>query len=90
MNDNERKIEEGLAIIELERQEGWNMLVNKIKNESLQLFKDMKRIELEGRSLSDIGSEYVSIIQKANGLERVLTIVEEIKEAYEQANKQHE
>jgi len=90
MDDKERAIEEGLAIKELERQEGWTILVRKIKAESLALFTDMKRIELEGRSLSDIGSEYVSIIQRANGLERVLEIVEKIKEAAAQANKQHE
>lgn len=87
MNEQERKIENGLAIQELERTEGWKLIRSKIEEESQATLADLRRLELEGRSLSDIGSDYIARIQRINGLERVLEIVTEIKEKYEEATR---
>jgi len=81
----EKAIEEGEMIQELERCQGWTIITSRIKEEVLQCLHELRQIDLDGRSLENIGSEYISRIQKVNGLERVLEIVNEIKEAHEQA-----
>lgn len=89
MNEKERTIENGLAIQELERTEGWRIIRQKIEEETQATLADLRRIDLEGRALSDIGSDYIARIQRINGLERVLEIVTEIKEEYEEATRQN-
>lgn len=89
MNEKERTIENGLAIQELERTEGWKVIKQKIEEEAQATLADLRRIDLEGRALSDIGSDYIARIQRINGLERVLEIVTEIKEEYEEATRKH-
>ncbi len=85
MNEKEKAIEDGLAIQDLERSQGWQLVKARIEEESQATLVDLRRIELDGRSLSDIGSDYISRIQRINGLERVLEIVTEIKEKHEEA-----
>ena len=87
MNDKDRTIEDGQAIQELERTEGWKLIRSKIEEESQATLADLRRIDLEGRALSDIGSDYIARIQRINGLERVLEIVTEIKEKHEEATR---
>jgi hypothetical protein len=89
MDPKEKVIEEGLAIQDLERTEGWAIIKAKITEESQATLADLRRIELEGRSLGDIGSDYIARIQRINDLERVLEIVTEIKEAHEEATRNH-
>lgn len=89
MNERERNIEDGLAIQELERTEGWAIIKRKIEEETQATLADLRRIDLEGRALSDIGSDYIARIQRINGLERVLEIVTEIKEKHEEATRQN-
>lgn len=90
MNERERTIENGLAIQELERTEGWAILKARMQEELAGTLADLRRIDLEERSLSDIGSEYIARIQRINGLERFLEIAQEIKEEYEQEINNHE
>lgn len=89
MDPKEKAIEDGLAIQDLERTPGWKIIKAKIEEESQATLADLRRIELEGRSLGDIGSDYIARIQRINGLERVLEIVTEIKEAHEEATRNH-
>lgn len=86
-NDNEKLIEEGLAIQEMQRSEGWLILKGKIDEEIQQTTAELRQIELEGRSLSDVGAEYIAKIQRMNGLERYLGIVNEIMERFQEASK---
>lgn len=79
--------EEALAIMELEKTEGWQILKERIESEEKSAMRELRRIELEGRSLESIGSDYIANIQRINGLNRVLEIVEEIKERYQQSNQ---
>lgn len=87
MNEREKAIEEGLAIQELERGQGWQIIKARIAEEAQGTLADLRRIDLEGRALSDIGSDYIARIQRINGLERVLEIVTEIKEKHEEATR---
>lgn len=86
-SDRERATDEGLAIQELKRSEGWPIIESKIKEETQSAVEDLRRISLDGRSLGEVGSEYIALIQKINGLERVLEIVREIEERYQEAQK---
>jgi len=89
--EREKIIENGLAIQDLERSLGWQIVKARINEEAQATLVDLRRIELEGRSLSDIGSDYISRIQRINGLERVLEIITEIREKYDEATrKNHE
>lgn len=87
MDQKEKAIEQGLAIQELERSDGWQIVKAVIEEEQHSTLIDLRRIELEGRSLSDIGSDYIARIQRINGLGRVLEIIEEIKEKHQEATR---
>lgn len=83
MDPKEQAQQDALDIVEMQRTRGWEILRAKIEEESRATLDDLRRIDLEGRPLHDIGSDYVSRIQRINGLERVLEIVTEIEEAGE-------
>lgn len=87
MDPKEKAIEDGLAIQDLERSQGWKIIKARIDEETQATLADLRRIELDGRSLGDIGSDYIARIQRINGLERVLEIVTEIKEKHEEATR---
>lgn len=89
MDPREKAIEEGLAIQDLERSEGWALVKARIEEEAQATLVDLRRIDLDGRSLADVGSDYIARIQRINGLERVLEIVTEIKEKHEEATRHH-
>jgi hypothetical protein len=80
MDEKELAQEEGLSIIELERSEGWTILSKRIREEMDALVIEQRGIELSGRQLQEIATDYIRITQKLNGLARVFEIVEEIKE----------
>lgn len=81
--DQDQKFQDALDIKEMQRTRGWEILRARVEEESRATLDDLRRIDLEGRPLHDIGSDYVSRIQRINGLERVLEIVTEIEEAGE-------
>lgn len=67
-------------IQDIEKMEGWAIYQSSIKEEIETEVENLRRIEVEGRTLQDVGAEYVRIVQKINGLSRALEIPEEIKE----------
>jgi hypothetical protein len=85
MDGKEKDREEGLAVMELERSEGWNVLKRHIESELASCTEEQRAIELKGRPLQEIATDYISVTQKINGLTRVFEIVNEIKERKEQA-----
>lgn len=78
-------IEEGLAIKELKRQSGWGILENKIQDRIDNAVTDMRNIELENRTLQDIGAEYVSKAKLIDGLNQVFEIIRDIEAKKEEA-----
>ncbi len=75
MNENKR------SILDIEKMEGWNLYQERVREEISREVDNLRRIEIEGRTLQDVGAEYVRTIQKINGLSRALEIPEEIKES---------
>lgn len=73
-------MEQGLAIQELQRSEGWVLLEGKIRSEIESAMQEQRQIELSGRNLQEIATDYISITQKINGLSRVLEMVNEYLE----------
>ncbi len=68
-------------ILDVEKMAGWKLFQQKIMEERNREIENIRRIEIEGRTLQDVGAEYVRIVQKINGLSRALEIPEEIKGA---------
>lgn len=83
----EQRIAAGLAVLELERSSGWAAVRNRIEAEVSQCVEEQRLIEIRGRALQDIATDFISITQKINGLRRVLEIIEEIKEERQQAER---
>jgi len=80
MDQAAEAMEQGLAIQELQRSEGWVLLEGKIRSEIESAMQEQRQIELSGRNLQEIATDYISITQKINGLSRVLEMVNEYLE----------
>jgi len=83
--DREKAIQEGLAIQELQRQLGWKILLDHIQTEVDRAMLEMRNMELQGKSLQDIGVEYVSQVKLIEGLDKVKAIVRDIENRRESA-----
>ena len=81
--DLEVQIEEGKAIQDLIRQDGWRLLQVKIKEE----IEDERRalMEINPKSFPELAMEFIEHQKMMRGLERVLEIVEEFLTAKENA-----
>jgi len=79
----EVQIEEGKAIQDLIRQDGWRLLQAKIKEE----IEDERRalMEINPKSFPDLAMEFIGHQKMMKGLERILEIVEEFLIAKENA-----
>lgn len=66
-------------ILDIEKMEGWKLYQQQVREEVNREVENLRRVEIEGRTLQDIGAEYVRIIQKINGLNRAIEIPEELK-----------
>ena len=86
VKDLEVQIEEGKAIQDLIRQDGWRLLQAKIKEE----IEDERRalMEINPKSFPDLAMEFIEHQKMMKGLERVLEIVEEFLTAKENAENQ--
>ena len=84
--DLEVQIEEGKAIQDLIRQDGWRLLQAKIKEE----IENERRalMEINPKSFPDLAMEFIEHQKMMKGLERVLEIVEEFLTAKENAENQ--
>ena len=79
----EVQIEEGKAIQDLIRQDGWRLLQEKIKEE----IEDERRalMEINPKSFPELAMEFIGHQKMMKGLERILEIVEEFLIAKENA-----
>lgn len=69
-----------IEILDLEKMAGWHTYQERIRKEIEMEWENLRGIKIEGRTREDIASDYITIIQKINGLKRALEIPEEIKE----------
>ena len=81
--DLEVQIEEGKAIQDLIRQDGWRLLQAKIKEE----IEDERRalMEINPKSFPELAMEFIGHQKTMRGLERIFEIVEEFLIAKENA-----
>ena len=81
--DLEIQIEEGKAIQDLIRQDGWRLLQAKIKEE----IEDERRalMEINPKSFPDLAMEFIEHQKMILGLERVFEIIQELLSAKENA-----
>lgn len=66
-------------ILDIEKMAGWKLYQQRVIEEKDREVQNLRNIEIEDRTLQDIGADYVRSIQKINGLMRALEIPEEIK-----------
>lgn len=63
--------------------EGWSIIKNRIDARVADAVEELRNMEIEGRSLQDIGAEAVSAIKLIEGLRTVETEINIIIEAYD-------
>lgn len=73
-------------MLDLERSAGWQTLLRYINEEIQTEYRKQKDIDLSG-TLQEIATEYITITKKIEGMERVLSLVEEIKHRRERLIK---
>lgn len=78
--------QDGLDMLDLERSAGWQTLLRYINEEIQTEYRKQKDIDLSG-TLQEIATEYITITKKIEGMERVLSLVEEIKHRRERLIK---
>jgi len=71
---------EYIAILDMQKMEGWKIYQQRVREEIDMATIQLQDIRREGRTLQDIASEYVTLIERINGLSRALSIAEDIKE----------
>jgi len=89
MTEAEQTIEDGLAVQELLRSEGWKVLERELNREIESETSALKDIETDGRSPEVIGTEYVSHVQLRRGLQRAKGIINDIIARKEEAQETH-
>jgi len=72
--------QEHIDILDMEKMAGYHLLRERIQREIDRAVDELRIIERDGRTLQDIGSEYVSLVERINGLNRALDIPGEIKQ----------
>lgn len=77
MPNYEEKLNQGRAISEMVRMEGWGIFSGKIKEEIKRERDEIRSFELEGKGLQDIAAEYIRHREILNAYERVLEIIDD-------------
>ena len=75
MQDNEQKFETGLAALEMVRTAGWKWLESKIQQEIAIELRELREMDVEGKTAEQIASEYLQHRANANAFEKILNMV---------------
>lgn len=76
MKTNEEKFENGLAVLEMTRTEGWKRLEAKIREELAIELTELRELDVAGKTAEQIASDYLQHRANANAYEKVLAMVE--------------
>lgn len=76
MKTNEEKFENGLAVLEMTRTEGWKWLEARIREELKIEYAELREMDIEGKTAEQIASDYLQHRANANAYEKVLAMVE--------------
>jgi hypothetical protein len=63
-------------LLDLQRSQGFQFIESKIKEKRKFLENEMKNIEHEGKTLEQIGTQYVSIAREIKGLDYLFELLE--------------
>lgn len=74
----EARQEQAIAVKEVTRMEGWDILMAKIQEEIGYLQHEQESIELEGRSINEIGVDYIKVTSTIKGLRKLEAIANDI------------
>lgn len=74
----EERQEQAIAVREVTRMEGWDILMAKIQEEIGYLQHEQESIELEGRSINEIGVDYIKVTSTIKGLRKLEAIANDI------------
>ena len=77
MTQEERQ-EQAIAVREVTRMEGWDILMAKIQEEIGYLQHEQESIESEGRSINEIGVDYIKVTSTIKGLRKLEAIANDI------------
>jgi len=88
MDQEDDVIQDGLDIIELERSAGWAKAKAKL-TQQIEELESQSKIDVDGKTAEQVGMEYVRIQERLSGLRRILEIIIEFKEAYENAHNKN-
>lgn len=90
--DRDAIIERGRDVQEMEKSPGYKALKLELEREISDQESLLRRIETDGRTPSDVGAEYIAIVQRVSGLRRAFELVESMKEdaVREETNENHE
>lgn len=80
--------ERARAIQDLVKMEGWIVLQSMINEELDRAIEEMRAIEVEGRTLADIGADFVRLQKLIDGLKRPGAIVREQLELLERTDSE--
>lgn len=75
---NEERQEQAIAVKEVTRMEGWDIIMAKIQEEIGYLQHEQESIELEGRSINEIGVDYIKVTSTIKGLRKLEAIANDI------------
>ena len=71
--------EDFIAIQDMQKMEGWNLFTRELKERRERAIIDLRNIKREGRTLQDIGAEYVTLVERINSYDQALSIADDIK-----------
>lgn len=77
MTQEERQ-EQAIAVREVTRMEGWSILMAKVREEIDMLQKEQEDIDTEGRSINEIGVDYIKVTSTIKGLRKLEAIANDI------------
>lgn len=82
MSASEQQLEQGRAIQELTKSEGWSLLRDRIREEIQQAQEDQANIDGGGDPVT-VGTEFIRLDRLIAGLKRTEEIVTEMLEQYD-------
>lgn len=88
MSNYEEKLNQGRAISEMVRMEGWQIYVREIKERIKSEYDEIRNFPIDGKGLQDIASEYIRHRESLNAYEQSLAIVEDFLSRKTEAENQ--
>lgn len=82
---SQQAVEKGRAVQDLIKMEGWTYLKANIDQEIANAVEELRQIDIQGKTLEQIGVKFVELQKLIDGLSRTQEIVTEMLEEMEQS-----